>query len=164
MKTELSENEMINKIKVLCSRKEMCISDVRNKLKEWHLIPSKIDEIIQNLVQEQFIDEVRYAKSFVNDKSQLKSWGKRKILYFLEQKHIDKDAILQAINAIDADDYSEELQEVIQKKHKLLAKRITEKKVLRQKVVQFCISKGYSYEDITKAMRKIETTEEEDEI
>ena len=95
-------DKVLEKMRVLCSRREYCRSDILKK------VVSALDgdrqeaeKIIDILVNEKFIDELRYASAFVRDKSALSGWGVVKIRYMLSSKGIPREVISEALGEVD---------------------------------------------------------------
>jgi regulatory protein len=136
----------LHKVSSLCSRQEYCRSDIQKKLEKWDLSDSDTEKIIQKLVEEKFIDEERFTSFYVRDKFRFNKWGRRKIMWQLKQKGIDRETINLALDQIDPDEYNEKLQEVIREK----IRQVKNKEPLKQKaaVIRNAVSKGYEYEEI----------------
>ncbi|PRZ02027.1 regulatory protein RecX [Marinilabilia salmonicolor] len=136
----------LHKASSLCSRQEYCRSDIQKKLEKWDLSDSDTEKIIQKLVEEKFIDEERFTSFYVRDKFRFNKWGRRKIMWQLKQKGIDRETINLALDQIDPDEYNEKLQEVIREK----IRQVKNKEPLKQKaaVIRNAVSKGYEYEEI----------------
>ena len=149
----MTEQEAFTKIQKLCSQQEKCIQDVKLKLTSWKIEPGAADKIIKLLIEQKFIDETRYAKSFVNDKFRFNKWGKAKIAYNLRQKKIDKTLIDKTLETIDAEDYIATITELLQKKRKTI--RDSDLLTIRHKLVKFAYSKGFDYEAILQAVQAV---------
>lgn len=143
----IDKKEAIKRLKKLCSKKEKCINDIKNKLIEWGFDNDDIEEIIELLTQENYINEERFANAYVHDKIKFEGWGKNKVFYELKRKGIDENVIEKAINNFDDNDYYEKLKNLIEKKKKLLKEETFEN---RQKILRYLYSKGYDIEDIKK--------------
>ncbi|HKK82055.1 MAG TPA: regulatory protein RecX, partial [Prolixibacteraceae bacterium] len=91
----------LSKCMALCSKSEKCISDIRKKLSNWQLPEEETQQVIDNLIDEKFIDEQRFAESFMRDKFRFNHWGKIKIIYHLKAKGISSGDIAHGINEID---------------------------------------------------------------
>ncbi|NOZ34188.1 MAG: hypothetical protein GXO80_02695 [Chlorobi bacterium] len=75
----ITYQKALNKAMYLCSKAEKCKSDIRKKLYEWKANPDEYDNIINQLEEQKFIDEVRFVKYYVRDKFEFNKWGKIKI-------------------------------------------------------------------------------------
>ena len=65
-----------------CIYQERSHKEVIDKLKKINIIPEAIDQIVSSLIQENFLNESRFAKSFSRGKFRIKNWGKKRIIFF----------------------------------------------------------------------------------
>jgi len=136
----------LDKAARFCARYETCIFDLRNKLHKWHVPEELHDQIIEYLVENKFIDERRYAQSFVHDKFYLNHWGKRRIYYALIQKQIPEKAINLALEQIDTQDYISTLKNLLTKKAQTI--KTDDSLILKQKLINYAVGRGYEPEVI----------------
>ena len=94
----------------LCARSEQCEYEIREKLRKQGLPSAEADKIITFLIDNKFIDNERYARSFTNDKVRFASWGRNKIRQALALKRIPSSAINEALNEIDEKEYLKAIQ------------------------------------------------------
>ncbi len=134
----------LNKAAQYCARYETCIFDLRQKLFKWKVPQEFHDQIIDYLLKNEFINEKRYAHSFVHDKFFLNGWGKRKIIYLLEQKHIPHQFISKALEQIDDQSYKDTLKKILLRKKTTIKSNDTLS--LRQKLITFATGRGYEPE------------------
>lgn len=141
---------MLEKARRYCLRGEKCRNDLQKKLFQWQ-IPSHLHETITDtMIDERFIDESRFAKSFVNDKCYLSKWGKIKIRYALSGKQISENLINEALNEIDMNKYRNILRELAKNKQKQLAKKESDPWIAKQKRFAFLAQRGFETEEINK--------------
>lgn len=147
----------------LCSRREYCTEDIRHKLQLRQLEPASIEGIIQTLIEEGYLSDSRYASAFARDKSSLQGWGSAKIKLALHRKGIDAETIKDAMTEIDAKEAAKKLKTVLEIKHKSLIKEDLRKNngtapdasrlyTIKNKLVRFGISRGYSIDEILASM------------
>ena len=98
MKTEA---EVLSNLARYCSQAERCTDDVRKKIKASGFTEDIINRIINRLIQEKFIDEQRFCRSFVNDKLKFNHWGRIKIAYELKKRNIKPEIYSEALDSID---------------------------------------------------------------
>lgn len=108
-------NNNLNKAIGYCSRAEHCIEEVRKKLWDWSVPAEEHEEILKRLVDENFINEERYAHAYVNDKFRLSHWGRIRIKHMLHYKKIDAAIIDAAISSIDEEEYIELVKALVEK-------------------------------------------------
>lgn len=143
---------MLEKARRYCLRGEKCRHDLQQKLFQWQ-IPSHLHEtIIDTMIDERFIDETRFARSFVNDKCYLSKWGKIKIRFALSGKQIPASLINEAINEIDMIKYRNILRELAENKQKQIAKKTTDSWIAQQKLYAFLLQRGFEHEEISKIL------------
>ncbi len=99
--------EAKKKLEHYCAYQERCHKEVRQKLKEMNMIPKAIDAVIGHLLEHNFLNEERFAKTFVRGKFKIKKWGKRRLTQELKQKDITKYNINLALAMISDDEYIE---------------------------------------------------------
>jgi regulatory protein len=86
------------------------------KLKGMRMIPEAIDHIVAHLIQENYLNEERFAKSFARGKFNIKKWGKKRIVRELQQRQISTFNIKSALAEINEDDYLATLDELAKKR------------------------------------------------
>ena len=149
----LSYEQALSRLAAYCSRSERCISDIRRKMDEWEIPLRQQNQIIQQLQKEKFLDEARYCKAFVNDKSRYNRWGAYKISFELKQKQIPEALIREALKNLNPEENLERLRLLIeQKKKSVKGKNEWE---IRQKLLRFAASRGFAQEEIEKVLRTI---------
>ena len=127
-----------------CSLSEHCIQKVREKLVQWEAPKELIQPIIDKLVEEDYINEERFARAFVKDKFRFNHWGRIKITTHLRVLSISSDIIAKAIGEIDEDEYAEILDETVEKKRKTIKKGTDYE--IRAKLLRHALSRGFEYE------------------
>ncbi len=136
-----------------CSRRELCASEIQLRLKKLEVDDTSIKKIITKLFEENFINEERFVRAFVNDKLKFQKWGIDKIKNALYLKKISAELISEAISEIDKSDYLLRLTDIAKQKVKYIkAKSDFEKE---QKLLRFLASKGVSGEDAYKVLKNI---------
>lgn len=100
----------------LCSSREQCSSNIRDKLLSWKVSEKNTQEIIDELIKEKFIDDQRYAIFYVRDKFRFNGWGKIKLRLMLGQRGIKETYIEEALNKIDPDLYLQTCERLLAEK------------------------------------------------
>ena len=124
-----------------CSYQERCHREVEKKLYEMRMIPEACELIILHLLEHNFLNEERYAKSFARGKFNIKNWGKRRIVLELKQRNISKYNIAVALKEIEDEAYHDKIKFLALKKYELLSEKDIYKK--KQKLINFLLRKGY---------------------
>jgi len=138
------------KIQAYCAYQERCHLEVEKKLKSWGLIPEAIDMLVGELMQHNFLNEERYARSFARGKFRIKKWGRIKIKLELKKRSIYAKCIEFAMQEIDPDAYYETLKELLQKKSTLEKELHPYKR--KVKLTRYLVSRGFEYDLIRLAM------------
>ena len=104
-KHELSKQEALDKAQAYCARSEHCASDVRRKLREWAVDPSLYDFIEEKLYEDNYLNDVRFCKAYVHDKTAYQRWGRLKIRAGLQALQLPNAAIQKAMDELDEKTY-----------------------------------------------------------
>jgi len=151
--SENGKNILLDRARAWCSRREMCKSEVKTRLFKTDLSIDEINEIISILVEENFIDETRFAKAFVHDKIAYQKWGMNKVKQALYYKGISKENIDQALENVDKEEYLDKFLAVaIARKRSIKGETDYEK---NQKLIRFLLSKGINTDDIFRILKKM---------
>jgi regulatory protein len=129
------------KSRKICASKENSVNDIRHKLHDWGISETDSSRIIQNLLDEKFIDEQRYANAAVKDKFKFNKWGTYKIKQFLRQKGIPDPLINEALTSIDGVDNTEMLEKLLIAKLKTLKGGFSREN--KFKLLRYAQSKGF---------------------
>lgn len=136
-----------------CSRAERCPADIRKKLTALEISPREQDKIIAYLEQQGFVDEARFARAFVNDKSRYNGWGAYKITFELRNRHIAPAIIDEALRSINPDESHDRLTGIL--KQKLRSIKGANAYEVKQKLVRFAVGRGFSLDEIEKGLREL---------
>ena len=133
----------------LCSRREYCVGDIRKKLMvQLEGNAAEAAEILEHLMKEKYIDDLRYASAYARDKASISGWGATKIRYMLSAKGISSEVISQALEEIDSSKAQVRLDKLMENKFKSLK----DDPQCRLKMLRFGLGRGYSYEDVASAV------------
>jgi regulatory protein len=138
---KLTSSEALAKIYRYCAYQERSHQEVRNKLFEFGLYKSEVDELISTLITEGFLNEERFAKAFAGGKFRMKKWGRLKIVNELEAKGLTGNCIKSGLKEIDENEYRATLEKLVTKKSSLLSEK--DQFVKRDKLSKFAIQKGF---------------------
>lgn len=138
------------KIQTFCAYQERCHKEVSMKLKSWGLIQEVIDLLIIELVQFNFLNEERFARSFSRGKFRINKWGKIKIRKELKKRDVYLKCIDLAMQEIDDKTYIITLKEILQKKNDILKE--TNSFNRKMKLIRYLVNRGYEYDLIDDAL------------
>lgn len=141
-KQAVSVPAALQKIKHYCGYQERCHAEVKEKLYSFGLWKKDVETILAQLIEENYLNEERFAQLFAGGKFRMKQWGRVKIKYELKQKHISEYCIKKGLKEINEDDYQKTLHKLAAAKWKSLKsdKNIFSKK---SKTMNYLLQKGY---------------------
>jgi len=134
-------NEATKKLESYCAYQERCHKDVVTKLRVMRMIPDAIDQIIVHLIQENYLNEERFAKSFARGKFRIKKWGRVRITNELKQRNITKYNIKIALKEIDDSLYLETLDLLANKRLKAIKETNIQKR--KRKLADYLLYRGW---------------------
>lgn len=143
------------RLEALCARAEHCTYEMKTKLRGWGISGSAAEKIIDHLTENRFIDDLRFAQSFVRDRYRFSGYGRRKIALALMAKRMPRDIIDEAMEEIDDDIYFDNLRHIIDRKASTLDLSRYED---RNKLYRYALSRGYE-SDLTVRAIKIQISE-----
>jgi regulatory protein len=136
--------DALRKAASFCAYQERTQQEVRDRLSAWDITGDDAEEIIAELIGQNYLNEERFAKTFAGGKFRVKHWGKRKIQQHLKQRGISGYNLNQAMAEITPTDYRATLTDLLDKKRRML--RDDNPLVIKQKLVRYALSKGYESE------------------
>ena len=137
--------KILNNLRRQCSRREYCTADVLKKAeKALEGDKGKAAEVVKALVQEKYVDDMRYCEAYAREKSSISGWGEVKIKYMLSAKGISKDIISQALTQIDTQRAASRLEKLLENKYRTLK----DDPGWKLKLLRFALGRGYSYEEV----------------
>jgi regulatory protein len=106
-------------------------------------------KILNTLVEERYVDDLRYAEAFARDKSSIAGWGVAKIRYMLSAKGVDRELISAALEEIDQSKADDRLVKLIENKKRSLK----DDPQAQMKLVRFALGRGYTYDEISGVLK-----------
>jgi regulatory protein len=144
--------KILNNLRRQCSRREYCTSDVRKKAeKALEGDKEKAAEILDVLIGEKYVDDLRYSEAYAREKSSISGWGEVKIRYMLSAKGISKDIIVQALTQIDSQRAELRLEKLLENKYRTLK----DDPQWKFKLLRFALGRGYSYDEVSDCIAKL---------
>lgn len=136
-----SPDQVLDKMAKYCAYQERCEKDVVEKLKTFDISQKDRDDIFNYLVDNRFVNNERFAESFVRGKINQSGWGLNKIRFHLLQKSINKEIIDEALQATDKQAYRQRLTDLLKSKaQSVKAENEFEKK---RKLAAYAMQKGF---------------------
>lgn len=115
---KLSEPQALNRVAAYCSRAERSEFSVRKKLLAWELSSDAIERIMDRLRKEKYLDNTRFARSFINDKLRFNKWGKTKIVFELRKLNIPESIYNPILEDLAGDEFEKQLMHILSIKEK----------------------------------------------
>ena len=137
--------KVLDRIRNQCSRREYCKADIMKKaLVALDGDRNRAEKVVDVLVNEKYIDELRYASAFARDKASLTGWGVSKIRYMLSSKGVPRDIIDRALAEVDDEKAKSRLEKLMENKFRSLK----DDPQCRMKMLRFGLGRGYAYEEV----------------
>ena len=151
---KFTPQQALPKAKHYCAYQERCHSEVKDKLYSFGLNTREVDQILSTLIEENYLNEERFAIQYAGGHFRSKKWGKVKIAYTLKQKQVSAYCIKKALRQIDEDDYLKALQKLLEEKLKTLK---SEKNIFikKRKLQDYLMQKGYETDLIREMINKL---------
>lgn len=144
----------LEKAMAWCTYQERCQQETRDKLYFWGLWKDAVENIIAELISQNFINEERFAKTYAGGKFRIKGWGRVKIKIELKRRQVSEYCIRKAMLEIDEDDYLKTLRKLLTD----YSARIKEKHPLKKKyrVARYAQSRGFEQDLVWGVLGEVE--------
>ena len=152
-KKKLTPNQAIIKAQMTCAYQERCQQEMRDKLYEWGLHSNEVENIIANLITDNFLNEERFARAFAGGKFRIKKWGRVKIKIELKKRKISDYCIRKGLQEIDDSEYMKTLKTLIAKK---LKETKGKEQAKNYKAAQYAMSRGFEGDLVWEVIKKPE--------
>src|SRR5215213_7597519 len=142
---KLSKEQALLQVKQYCVYRERCHSEVKEKLYSYGLYKNDVEQLMAQLIEENYLNEERYAIQYAGGKFRMNQWGKVKIKYALRQMRVSEYSIKKALKQISEADYKKTLHKLAAQKMKTL-KSETNIFIKKKKLQDYLLQKGYEGE------------------
>ncbi len=149
----LSADQVLDRMAKYCAYQERCVKDASDKLKSYDISQQDRDSILAYLIDNRFIDDARFARSFVRGKINQSHWGLNKIRFHLHRKGIAKEIIDEAMRETDGDLYRQQLVEILKTKAKSVKADNPFK--MKQKLAAYAMQKGFEPELVWETLKEV---------
>ena len=150
----LTLEEALAKARRYCAFQERCHSEMRSKLIEWGVYGDRLEEVMADLVSENFLNEERFACTFARGKFRMKSWGRNRIVQELRARRVSDYCIRKGLQEIEEAEYLAELERLLLKKQAELSEPDAFQR--RAKLMRFALQRGFEQELISGALASIQ--------
>ncbi len=144
----------LQKAKHYCAYQERCHSEVREKLYSFKLHRNEVEQLLTQLIEENFLNEERFAIVYAGGKFRIKYWGKEKIKYSLKQKRVSDYCIRKALSEISTTDYNKTFNSIADKKRATLK---SEKNIFikKRKLKDYLQQRGFEIKLISDYLKTV---------
>lgn len=153
---QLSKEQALQKLRHYCSYQERCHAEVKEKLYSFGLYKQTVEECISQLIEENYLNEERFAIQFAGGKFRIKHWGRQKIKQALKLKRVSDYCIRKAIQEIDEEQYNKTLGKLAAQKWRTVKGPGITQFVKVQKTTTYLLQRGFETELIRKAIADLD--------
>lgn len=146
-------DEIKKKLEYYCVYQDRCHQEVEKKISEFRLIPEARELILLHLMQHDFLNEERFAKSFARGKFRIKHWGRKRIIREMKFKNISEYNIKSGLKEIEEEEYLQNLEKIAFIKNKNIKE--SNSYLRKQKLYQYLYRKGYESDLISRVIQEI---------
>ena len=154
IRKQLSKEQALQKLKHYCGYQDRSHSEVKEKLYSLGVWKKDHDEIMAALIEENYLNEERFALAFARGKFRMKQWGRVKIKYELKQRQVSEYSIKKALKQIDEEEYMTSLKKLAEDRYASL--KGEQYLVRKKKTIDYLMQKGYETGLIQIAMKEQE--------
>ncbi len=151
-KKTLSPEQALQKARHYCAYQERSHSEVKEKLYALGLFRNQVDTALAALIEDNYLNEERFARQFAGGKFRMKHWGRVKIKYALKQKQVSEYCIKKGLSEIDESDYAVTLEKLASERWESLSSEPNLFIKLR-KTKDYLLEKGYEPQLISEQLR-----------
>lgn len=149
----LTPDEALKKLQRYCAYQDRCHQEVRSKLLDLGIRGYDVENIMAELIADNFLNEERFARSYTRGKFRVKKWGRIRIKQELKKRHISAYCLKKGLSEIDEEDYQNTIYQLIEKKNKLLKEENSYHR--KQKLAAYIIRKGYESHLVWAAINEV---------
>ena len=138
---DLTNKQIEGKLQYYCSYQDRCHKEVIEKIKTFNIKSNESNEIISNLIKDNYLNESRFSENFVRGKFKIKNWGKVRIVRELKQRNISRYNINLGLKEIDSQEYENKFDEIF--KNKLSSLENLNKTIKKKKIISYLLYRGW---------------------
>jgi len=150
----MDKEQALKKLKKYCAYQERCHLEIRTKLISIEVYGDMLEEIIVELINEGFLDEERFARSYARGKFRMKKWGRNRIIQELSRRNISDYCIKKGMEEIEEDEYEKVLKAIII--DKLSKSTDKDSLIAKDLAIKYASKKGFEPVEIFKIIRELE--------
>ena len=153
IKRNKTADETLTSLMRLCARAERSSGDALRLMQNWGVNKNEQQKVLQRLIKERFIDDRRYAETFIREKCNLSAWGRYKIQSALKRKGIASDIIAEALAKLNPSDNKKRLQNKLQTKIKQI--KYDTAYQLKTKLIRYALSLGFEMDEVMDSVNEV---------
>lgn len=152
---QLSKEQALQKAKHYCAYQERSHKEVKEKLYSFGLYKAQVEELLSQLIEENYLNEERFAIQFAGGKFRMKQWGKVKIRYELKQRQVSEYNIRKALKELEDEPYLTTLEKLAEKRWTSVKADHSNRFTRLAKTTDFLLQKGFEPELINKVVGRL---------
>lgn len=142
---------LLDRARHYCALSEQCETAVRQKLINWGATAEDIETVVASLRNDDYLNDMRYARAYAESKILQQHWGRQKVLYQLRLKHLPKEAIAESMKQVNEETYLAILSDEAEKKMRALGGEPTPDN--RRRLLAFLASRGFTADEINRVIK-----------
>lgn len=150
---KLSKEQALQKLRHYCGYQERSHKEAKDKLYSLGLFKQDVEETIAKLIEEDYLNEERFAISFAGGHFRSKQWGRVKISYELKQKGVSAYCINNALKLIDDEEYLEVIRTLARKKSESMKDDSLNAFARHQKIMNYMMQKGFEPQMVQRELK-----------
>jgi regulatory protein len=150
----IGTEQAFQKIKHFCAYQERNHAEVKKKLYGYGLYKQEVEELISKLIEENYLNEERFAIAYAGGKFRINHWGKNRIKYELKLKQVSDYCIKKALASISDEDYENAMEKLASDKLKALQNE-TNIFTQKTKLQNYLVGKGYEFDVVGRVVKKV---------
>lgn len=150
----IGTEKAFQKAKYYCAYQERSHAEVKKKLYGFGLYKNEVELLMSQLIEENYLNEERFAMAFAGGKFRIKQWGKTRIKYELKQRQVSDYSIRKALAAITDEDYEKTMKKLATEKLETL-KSEDNIFIKKSKLQNYLVGKGYEFNLVGEIVREL---------
>lgn len=151
----ISPEQALQKARHYCAYQERCHQEVKEKLYSFGLYKNQVEPLLSQLIEEDYLNEERFAIQFAGGRFRMKQWGRVKIRYELKQRHVSEYCIKKALKQLEEEDYEKTLEQLARKKWASIKGDGVNGFVKRSKTSDYLMQKGFEPALVQQVLKKM---------
>lgn len=154
MKDFFTIKQATQKLEHYCAYQDRCHEEVIQKLRSMKMDQDEIDQIIVQLIADNFLNEERFACSYARGKHRIKHWGKIRIVNELKFRKISQYNINLALKEITTEEYEATFHNLAEQNWESIRESNPLKK--RKKFCDYVLRKGFESNLVYEKVKELE--------